>query len=867
MITPCYWRLKVFARQRFSPTLIMIVFAANALVLRAAAQVPDALLYTLEDPSTNLQSHAHQGHSVAVNGNVAVTGSPDASRSGTGGGVVKVYDATSGAVQMILLNPSGGGDVDFGAALALSGTRLVVGAPWENAGADNAGIAYVYELTGSTPTVPVLTLTNPSPTASDEFGYAVAVSGTRVVVGAYLDDTGAANTGIAYVFDTASATPTIPMLTLTNPVPRVGDNFGISVGIAGTRIVIGAHLADGSINLDSGRAYIYDLTNAVPWMPMLILENPLPLRDGGFGYSVAMDGLRLAIGAPRQTKRTYVYDLSGVTPGTPTVTVTNPSPDASGLFGWSVAISGTRLVVGAPYEDAGATNAGNAYAYDLASATPFIPTAILQNPTVVADDHFGQSVAVSGTRAVIGAPDDDAWAPDAGSAYVYDLAGGMPTVPAATLNDPNPAGGHGFGWSAGISGTRVAVGTPFERNGGSVYVYNLVGSTPTVAIRVLTNPVPASREFGSSVSVSGLRVAVGSRYDDTGTNDAGAAYIYTLNSATPTVPSAILTNPAPATSDEFGSSVSISGTRVVVGAPWDNAGMIDAGSAYAYDLASATPTVPITLTNPSPSALGLFGAAVAIAGTRIIVGAYQHDLGQTMNVGIAYVYDLAGASPGLAAVTLTNPTPSLLSYFGRAVAISGTRAVVGSPGSSIPGKAFVYDLTSATPTVPVLTLTNPSPAAGERFGWAVAIFDTRVVVAAYDTATAGDQSGTVHVYDLGSATPREPVLTLNNPDPAIAQFGYAVSLDGTTLVTSTPAVPKIDGPGGAAYVYGAKPTLNIAKTTPGFAAITWTPTVPPAFRLQHTERSAPGGWVTIGGASPVFVRTTNATRLYRLIKP
>jgi hypothetical protein len=94
----------------------------------------------------------------------------------------------------------------------------------------------VYDLASGTPTVPVATLTNPSPALSDYFGSSVAISGTRVVVGAYGDDAGAANAGSAYVYDLSSGTPTVPIATLTNPSPAGNDYFGYSVAISGTRV-------------------------------------------------------------------------------------------------------------------------------------------------------------------------------------------------------------------------------------------------------------------------------------------------------------------------------------------------------------------------------------------------------------------------------------------------------------------------------------------------------------------------------------------------------------------------------------------------------------------------------------------------------
>ena len=83
------------------------------------------------------------------------------------------------------------------------------------------------------------TLNNPSPSNGDQFGNAVAISGTLVVVGAFSDSVDFSADGSAYVYDLSSATPTVPVLTLNNPTPLDDDQFGISVGISGTTVVVG----------------------------------------------------------------------------------------------------------------------------------------------------------------------------------------------------------------------------------------------------------------------------------------------------------------------------------------------------------------------------------------------------------------------------------------------------------------------------------------------------------------------------------------------------------------------------------------------------------------------------------------------------
>ena len=234
---------------------------------------------------------------------------------------------------------------------------------------------------------------------------------------------------------------------------------------------------------------------------------------------------------------------------------------------------------------------------------------------------------------------------------------------------------------------------------------------------------------------------------------AGGSYVYDLSSATPSVPVATLNNPSHALDDNFGYSVAISGTQIVVGALYDDTGATNTGIAYRYDISSPTPTAPTTnLYSFDLREIGAFGTTAVISGTRVVVGTYG-DSGDS--VGKVYAYDQSSATP-LVPVELNGYFWG--ENFGRSLAISGSRLVVGATaGFGGPGHAYVYDLNSATPSVPVITLTSNNP----DFGYSVAISGTRVVIGNYGSVSNG--GGNAFVYDLVSATPTVPVSTLNNP--------------------------------------------------------------------------------------------------------
>src|SRR5262249_23803629 len=147
---------------------------------------------------------------------------------------------------------------------AIDGKNLIVGAIFDN---NSAGGAYVFDLASTTPTAPVATLNNPNPSAQGSFGRNVAIAGKYAAVGAFFADLGAEDAGAAYVYDLSSASPGTPIATLTEPVPGKYHHFGSGVAISGSRLVVGAEHSGTS---GGGTAFVYDLTS--PFLTMPIAE-------------------------------------------------------------------------------------------------------------------------------------------------------------------------------------------------------------------------------------------------------------------------------------------------------------------------------------------------------------------------------------------------------------------------------------------------------------------------------------------------------------------------------------------------------------------------------------------------------------------
>ncbi|RYD64087.1 MAG: choice-of-anchor D domain-containing protein, partial [Verrucomicrobiaceae bacterium] len=305
-----------------------------------------------------------------------------------------------------------------------SGDLLAVGTPGDDTAASNAGCVYIFNASAPNPNEPQHLIPNPDPGAGDEFGKAVSIAGNFLVVGVGSDDGDGADSGRAYVYDLGSAAPTTPVRVLLNPSPAGGDRFGSAVSIWGNLVAVGAP-GDDATGADSGKAYVYDLSGPTPTVPSLSFDNPTPVADDKFGSAVAISTDRVVISSPdddlgaANAGVVHVYLLAS--PATPEITVQAPNQVANDRFGNAVAISGIRVVAGAASKDS-PTDSGRVYSYNLTSPTPGVPSASNGKSSPSSGDLFGTSVAVDGLIMVIGTPSDNKTATDKGAAYIFGPA-------------------------------------------------------------------------------------------------------------------------------------------------------------------------------------------------------------------------------------------------------------------------------------------------------------------------------------------------------------------------------------------------------------------------------------------------------------
>ncbi|RHX86411.1 putative Ig domain-containing protein [Leptospira stimsonii] len=487
----------------------------------------------------------------------------------------------------------------------------------------------------------------------DSFGIKVAVSGDTMVVGATGEDSnqttitntpgpfltsttdndGASNSGAAYVFRRIGANWVLESY-IKAPNAEAQDAFGTSVAISGDTIVIGAIGEDSNVTT---------VANA---------PNP-GLTPAGDNDSAANSGAA------------YVFRRSGTTWAWEAY-LKAPNTGSTNQFGNLVAISGDTIVVSAIFEDSdqssitnspstfvsntNATDSGAAYVYQRTGSN-WAFQSYLKAPNAEANDNFGSSLAISedSNTIAIGAK----WE-RSNQTTISDSSD--PNLTPTTDNDTFPLG----------SGS------------GAVYVYTKSGSNWVWQAYIKSPNNEASDQFGVSLSLSGNRIVVGATGEDSnqgtivnapdpsltpaGDNDSaansGAAYVF-VRSGTTWSWEAYLKAPNPenfsASGDLFGTSVSILGDMIVVGATGedstlpslinfpsafptatsDNDGATNSGAVYVFHRSSSGWNLQSYIKAPNAenvSGIGDgFGTSIGISNDCVVVGANGEDSSQALN--------------------------------------------------------------------------------------------------------------------------------------------------------------------------------------------------------------------------------------------
>jgi hypothetical protein len=318
-------------------------------------------------------------------------------------------------------------------------------------------------------------------------------------------------------------------------------------------------------------------------------------------------------------------------------------------MGTSVAISGLRAIAGAPKSSVMGANSGAAFAF-VRGSSGWTQTQLIKATDGQAGDAFGTSVAMFGNVAVIGAYLDDDRGTDSGSAYVFrfNTTTGLWVQEQKLL--PTVTGGNQFfGWAVAIDGDTILIGAFGDSQGGSYigaayfFKYNPTSASWTQLARVRSSDAAPVDFFGCSVGLSNGMALIGARCDDDRGTNSGSVYVFKRNSDA-WIEQQKLTASDGATDDQFGLSLAVSGNTAVIGSRFDDDMGNDSGSAYIFAFNGSSWTQQQKLTASDGHASDAFSKSVAICNDTVVVGAEGADYGWVANAGAAYVFQRTGSA-------------------------------------------------------------------------------------------------------------------------------------------------------------------------------------------------------------------------------
>ena len=394
----------------------------------------------------------------------------------------------------------------------------------------------------------LLKLTASDAADSDSYGFTVALDGDYALVGAPGADGAGTERGQAYLYlKSQGGTDGWGQIKILGADDAAdGDFFGVSVSISGDYAVVGAVGENGS-GTDQGAAYVFyrNEGGADNWGQIRKIAASDKADSDGFGFSVSIDGQTIIVGSDGEdgagTDRGAAYifakDQGGVDNWGQVAKVVSADPGNGDRFGYSVSLAGDFAVVGAPKEDADGTDRGAAYMFarDLGGLDAWGLVKRLEPGTPSDNSWFGNSVAIEGSLAVVGAAWEDGGGTDRGAAYVFsrdaggaDLWGQIKQLVASDRTD-----GDFFGYSVNLNGANVVIGASWAEGGGTergqAYVFSKDegGVDNWGEVQRLRASDGANQDwFGWSIAISGSYILVGAGGEDGAGSDRGAAYMF-----------------------------------------------------------------------------------------------------------------------------------------------------------------------------------------------------------------------------------------------------------------------------------------------------------------------------------------------------
>ena len=641
----------------------------------------------------------------------------------------------------------------FGTAIAIDGNLAAIGSPFDDVGDKiNTGSVYVYEFQGDQ-WQQVSKIVSPTFKNGDLFGSSVALQDGKLVVGAVHADKFGFNSGAAFVFEqgaTNAEWTNKQNLVATNV--RRGDRYGVSVAIDGDLISVGNRFGDGA-EVNSGTVSVFHYKESFDWWIESSIVSTANAGTKDFGYQIDLSQNQLVVSAPKSgTATAYLYSLNFDGSEARSTELSTSAANPEDRFGSSVAIDGSRILVGASLYDHQdqLTNSGAAFAFDLDGTL----TETIEESSPRQGNQFGFAVDIQNDSAAISAIAADYGAINGGSVYRYEHGvAGWTEANRYDSNVTDQLNGHAVAAnSQHLLTSSIRHQSPYIYRG---VIHSYAKETSTNAEVTFEYSIAYAAEllesgtqddqFGWSVAIDGNWAIAGAPDANSyGSTDGGSAYVYRKSDQSWEFHSRLAESNLQ-TGDRFGHTVALEGGTLVVGAPKSDAVKFNSGSAFVYEFDGWNWQLKNQLTQTNANAGDQFGISVALDGAQLAVGAVSGD-GATENSGTVSVFEADATNQWSLDQTILATSGQANDRFGWSVDIDDGILVVGAPQAERSGKAFVFRDWNGSWNQ-VASIAGTDSATGDQFGHSVSVNGNFIAVGAKEHDHQGvNNSGAAYLF-------------------------------------------------------------------------------------------------------------------------
>jgi len=666
-------------------------------------QEDDQVIELSKLSALDIELNDYFGCSVDIDGDYIIVGANGEDEGGSDAGAVYLFKKDlNNTIELNKITASDASENEmFGSSISLDEDTIVVGS--------QADKAYVFNKDDNNLITEVTTLT--ADTTSIKYAKSVSIDGNFIAIGAYKENQ---YTGAVYLYEKSSENTISLVSKLLSSDYKENEWFGTSVYIDNDYIVVGATKG----GFKSGSAYLFSLLADKAYIPTL--NNNINLYESNLFNQYRLN--------PTFSGSSHNYTISG---------------DDSSLFVIQSDI--LKSVDSLDFENPLDSNLDNVYSitiqikdednrinlYDTNISIrdlSYVNKAKLISSDASSLDKFGSSVAVDGDYILVGANKSDEKEDDAGGAYLYkkELDGSVSELFKFFASDIKAS--DEFGSYVDIQGDYIVVGN----NIGNSYIFKKQGDTGVEELEKLN---------GNIVSIDGDYILCG---ENNGI-DLAAIYLYKRNTDSDIVELTKITTPSTLITDNFANTLDIDGDYIVVGADGDNS---NSGAAYVYKRTSDTNVSLLTkLTSADLEVGDKFGSSVSIDGKSIIVGAKNEGSDDT---GAAYYFYIATDSLFTQQSKLIASDGEINDNFGSSVSIEGNNIVVGAIGKNEfgndAGAAYLFKIESLK-SLEESKLIGVDTQDYYFFGSSVDISGDNIVVSAHQYKEDSDKSGLVYLFN------------------------------------------------------------------------------------------------------------------------